>query len=92
VTVKQAFEIAVKNGTVTIGDNSFVTLCWVNPDKGDPGLPRPFLVTLHGNVAIEVDRFGRFVTAYSVKCDGYFPFPYLEKKLPEVTNEQFDNA
>lgn len=88
MTVKQAYEIAIKKSKIEIGEAYFTTLCWKNPDdKSDSEPTGSFLVAVHGNVAIEVDRFGRFKASYSVKCDGYFPFPYLEKKLPEVTNE-----
>jgi hypothetical protein len=88
MTVKHAFEIAIKNYKVTIGDAWFTTLCWKNPDEPSSKEYEPFLVTLDGNTAIEVDRFGRFITSYSADCDGYFPYPNLERKLPEVKNEQ----
>ena len=43
---------------------------WKGDD--DAPLPQPFLVTVVGDVAIEVDRLGRFADSYPAQATGYY--------------------
>jgi len=73
-TVKKVFDEAVaKKNVIKIGTtnwHNFVLMGWKGDD--DVSLPQPFLVTVVGDVAIEVDRLGRFADSYPAQATGYY--------------------
>lgn len=50
----------------------FVLMSWKSQDSGKES--GPYLITVEGNTAIEIDRHGRFVKTFLATAEGYFPW------------------
>lgn len=74
MSAKEAWEEAVKKAEYSLGTQGhrFGEVGWKNPEDGK--LTGPFLVTVDGEVAVEVDRFGFFQDAFASDADSYFPW------------------
>ena len=73
MTAKEAYKAVASDRKIEIGDDSFALLRWQSPSnpQSEEG---PFLVTIHGDVAVEIRPDGVFKSTFSAKAEGYFPY------------------
>jgi len=74
MNIRKAYDIAVKKTSVTFGRQGhyFALVGWKSPDSGQRS--GPFLVTVQGGEAIEVNRHGKFKDSYPATSKHYFPW------------------
>jgi hypothetical protein len=74
MTVREAYEQAAPVSKLVLGENghTFALVGWRSPETGRES--GPFLVTIDGDRAIEIERDGRFKDCYSSSADSYFPW------------------
>lgn len=82
MTVKAAYQRAIAKHRLTVNGNWFGLLTWKSDESGL--VSSPFLVTVQGTWAIEIDNHGRFVDAYPASATGYSPYIDTETELEKI--------
>lgn len=72
MTIEEAHNKAIKKCTINIKDFLFTMVGWRSPENGS--ISGPFIVTISGDAAIEVDKNGKFVDSFPAKAEYYFPW------------------
>jgi hypothetical protein len=85
MTVEKAYDEAIKNMIFTTGHDGHYT-AMLGYIKEDGTIEGPMFIMLERGVAIEMDREGKFVNAYTSKLDRFIPYTPL--KCHSGTDEQ----
>lgn len=85
MTVQEAVSKVPEKNRIPVGDLDFAPLKWQHPDNPNSNEKGPILVSIYGDIAIEVSASGQFVQVLHLKTDGYSPF---FEKSTKKRNEQ----
>lgn len=69
MTAKEAYFASIKYGSFECGEQLFAMVGFKSEDGHVEG---PLFITIEHDVAIEIDRKGKFKNAYTAKMDRFF--------------------